>query len=75
MNINDLQNVITLARKGLSVIAANLSAQEGASAFNSIGEVEKFVNGLVEQQKKQMEAQKQLETQPNVEVIEVNQQQ
>lgn len=74
MNINDLQNVITLARKGLSVIASNLSAQEGASAFSSIGEVEKFINGLVEQQKKQMEAQQQLETHPNVEVIEVNQQ-
>jgi hypothetical protein len=73
MKISDLQNVLVLARKGLGTIAANLSAQEGAAAYASIGEVENFVGGLIEQQKQQQEAQKQLEQQPNVQVVEINQ--
>jgi hypothetical protein len=73
MKISDLQNVLVLARKGLGAVAANLGAQEGAAAYSSIGEVESFVNGLVEQQKNQLEAQKQLEAQPNVQVVEINQ--
>jgi hypothetical protein len=72
MKIGDLQNVLILARKGLAAVAANLSAQEGAAAYTSIGEVEAFVNGLIEQQKQQ-EAQKPEET-PNVKVVEINQQ-
>jgi len=74
MKISDLQNVLILARKGLGAVASTLSAQEGASVYTSIGEVESFVNGLIEQQKQQQEAQKNLEAQPNVQVIEVNQQ-
>ena len=35
---------------------------------------ENFINGLIEQQKQQAESQKQLEGQPNVQVVEVNQQ-
>jgi hypothetical protein len=75
MKISDLQNVLVLARKGLGTVAANLPAQEGAAAYSSIGEVEAFVNGLIEQQKQQAEAQKTLEEQPNVQVVEINQQQ
>lgn len=73
MKISDLQNVLILARKGLANVAANLSAQEGAAAYASIGEVEQFVGGLIEQQKQQQEAQQQLEGQPNVQVVEINQ--
>ena len=74
MKISDLQNVLVLARKGLGTVASTLSAQEGASVYVSIGEVEAFVNGLIAQQKAQQEAQQNLESQPNVQVIEVNQQ-
>lgn len=73
MKINDLQNVLMLARRGLQTISANLSAQDGANAYNAIGEVEAFVANLLEQQKNQLEAQKQLENQPNVQVVEINQ--
>jgi cell division protein FtsX len=73
MKISDLQNVLMLARKGLGVVAANLSAQDGANAYGSIGEVEAFVANLIEQQKQQEEAQKKLATQPNVQVVEINQ--
>lgn len=74
MKIGDLQNVLILARKGLASVAGNLSAQEGAAAYTSIGEVEAFVNGLIEQQKQQEQAQQQIEEAPNVKVVEINQQ-
>ena len=74
MKIQDIQNVLVLARRGLGTVAPNLSAQEGASAYTSIGEVEAFVNGLIEQQKQQQEAQKTIEEQPNVQIVEINQQ-
>lgn len=74
MKIQDIQNVLVLARNGLSAVAQKLSAQEGAAAYTSIGEVEAFVNGLIEQQKQQQEAQKTIEEQPNVQVVEINQQ-
>jgi hypothetical protein len=74
MKISDLQNVLVLARKVLGTVAPNLSAQEGAAAYTSIGEVEKFVSGLIDQQKQQAEAQQQLESHPNVQIVEVNQQ-
>jgi hypothetical protein len=73
MKIGDLQNVLVLARKGLASIATNLSAQEGAAAYTSIGEVEAFTNNLIEQQKQQQEAAKSIENQPNVKVVEINQ--
>ncbi len=73
MTLQDLQNLIFLARKGLASIADNLPSQEGQLAYQSIGTVEAFVAQMAEQekQKKELEASKQKEmlSAPNVEVI------
>ena len=56
LHIGHLKNVLILARHGIAAIGAKLPAQEGKSAYESLGEVEKFlvefekVNGQMQQQ-------------------------
>jgi hypothetical protein len=77
MTLQDLQNLIFLARKGLASIADNLPSQEGQLAYQSIGTAEAFVAQMAEQEKKkkELEASKQTEmlSAPNVEVITITQ--
>lgn len=56
MNIQDLQNVIVMARKFISVAGSDLSAEQGQQAYASIGEVEKFFENIVEQHKTEQAA-------------------
>lgn len=56
MNIVDLQNVIGLARKAISIIGDKLPADQGQAAYKSIGEVEVFTRNLMEQQQQQQAA-------------------
>lgn len=71
MKISDIQNVLILARQGIKVFAENVDADQGAQAFSSISEVEKWVQMLIEQHKKQEESA--ASTGEKVEVVEVNQ--
>jgi hypothetical protein len=50
LNIGHLKNVLLLARHGIAAIGAKLPAQEGKAAFESLGEVEKFVLDFEKQQ-------------------------
>lgn len=43
LHVGHLKNVLLLARHGIAAIGAKLPAQEGKAAFESLGEVEKFV--------------------------------
>lgn len=43
LHIGHLKNVLVLARHGIAAIGAKLPAQEGKSAYESLGEVEKFL--------------------------------
>jgi hypothetical protein len=43
LHIGHLKNVLILARHGIASIGAKLPAQEGKSAYDSLGEVEKFL--------------------------------
>ncbi len=43
LNVGHLKNVLLLARHGIAAIGAKLAAHEGKAAFESLGEVEKFV--------------------------------
>ena len=43
LNVGHLKNVLLLARQGIQAIGAKLPANEGKAAFESLGEVEKFV--------------------------------
>ena len=43
LHIGHLKNVLILARHGIAAIGAKLPAQEGKSAYESLGEVEKFL--------------------------------
>ena len=43
LHIRHLKNVLILARHGIASIGAKLPAQEGKSAYESLGEVEKFL--------------------------------
>jgi hypothetical protein len=52
MHINDLRNVMFLARKGLSILSDKIPTQEAEAAWKSVGAVEEFMNGIIEQQKK-----------------------
>jgi hypothetical protein len=54
LHIGHLKNVLILARHGIAAIGIKLPAQEGKAAYESLGEVEKF---LVEFEKIQGAAQ------------------
>lgn len=43
LHIGNLKNVLILARHGIAAIGAKLPSQEGKAAYDSIGEVEKFI--------------------------------
>jgi len=43
LHIGNLKNVLILARHGIAAIGAKLPAAEGKAAYDSIGEVEKFL--------------------------------
>jgi hypothetical protein len=43
LHIGNLKNVLILARHGIAAIGSKLPAVEGKAAYDSIGEVEKFV--------------------------------
>lgn len=43
LHIGNLKNVLILARHGIAAIGAKLPAEEGKAAYDSIGEVEKFL--------------------------------
>lgn len=51
IDINDIRNVLILARRAISLSSSQLPAHEGAAAFRSINAVEQLLNSLVEQQK------------------------
>lgn len=57
MHVNDLRNLLLLARKGMSVVSENLQADEAKACWEAIKNVETFVNSIIEQQKQKMEEQ------------------
>jgi hypothetical protein len=59
LNIGHLKNVLLLARHGIAAIGAKLPAQEGKAAFESLGEVEKFVIDFEKMQQTQQQVQSQ----------------
>lgn len=74
MTLQDIQNLIFLARKGLASLADNISTQDGQAAYHSIGAAEAFISQMAEQEKQRQEAKNnELAKTPNVEVININQ--
>jgi hypothetical protein len=61
LHIGHLKNVLILARHGIAAIGLKLPAQEGKAAYESLGEVEKF---LIEFEKVQGSAQQVQQAQP-----------
>jgi hypothetical protein len=43
LHVGNLKNILILARHGIAAIGAKLPAAEGKAAYESIGEVEKFL--------------------------------
>lgn len=57
MHVNDLRNLLVLARKGMAVVSENLQADEAKACWEAIKNVETFINSIIEQQKQKMEEQ------------------
>lgn len=51
IDLNDIRNVLILARRAISLSSSQMPANEGEAAFRSISAVEALLNSLVEQQK------------------------
>ena len=64
LHVGHLKNVLLLARHGIAAIGAKLPAQEGKAAYESLGEVEKFVVEFDNMQKAQGQAPQAPQTQP-----------
>ena len=69
MNIVDLQNVIGLARKAISLIGDKLPSEQGEAAYKSIGEVENLARNLIQQQQQQQQAAQTGNQEPVVEEV------
>lgn len=52
LHMGHLNNVLILARHGIAAIGAKLPANEGKAAYESLGEVENFLNTFVQAQAK-----------------------
>jgi hypothetical protein len=72
MNITNLQNLVTLARRGLASSVATMPIEEAQAAVESIKAGEEFVRGLVAQQQ---QAQKQPLVEGPVQVVNIPQEQ
>lgn len=55
MNVTDLQNLVFLARKGISVLSEQMPTDHAESAWKSIKNAETLINQIIEQQQKQQE--------------------
>lgn len=55
MHINELRNLIVLARRGVAV-DTNINAREAQAAWASIAAAEAFVNNVLESEKAKQEA-------------------
>lgn len=56
MHINDLRNLLVLARKGISVLSEQMPSQEAEAAWGSIKNAEAFVANIIEKQQAAQEA-------------------
>lgn len=55
MHINDLRNLLVLARKGLSVLSEGLPAEEAEAAWGSVKNAEAFINQIAQQAQAQQQ--------------------
>lgn len=55
MHINELRNLVVLARRGIAV-DTNISAREAQAAWASIAAAEGFINNVLETEKAKQEA-------------------
>lgn len=51
IDLNDIRNVLILARRAISLSSNQMPANEGEAGFRSINAVEQLLASLVEQQK------------------------
>lgn len=72
LHVGNLKNVLILARHGIAAIGAKLPAAEGKSAYDSIGEVEKFLIEFEQSQQAQQAQQVKEQTKATEEPFEVH---